>query len=271
MSNIENNNVLFCTGIYKDGYGMIPKAVMKNKKISFEAKAVYAYICSYAGSGGKAFPSLQKICEELGISEKRLYKYRKELVDNGLIIISKERLGSKYSSNIYTIVNDPKLELSESDSKENNQNEPSQIGHVQNGNVQNGHVQYEPCRNVGTISNILTSNNKKENKKEKSTNLDKLILAYTENKNLQQTLIDFIKMRKTIKKPVTDRALKAIFKRLDIFAKNDNEKIAILEKSIMNCYQGVFPLTKEDFVPASKPKVESNLNNKPKFILKEDM
>ena len=270
---MEDNNVLFCTGIYRDGYGMIPKAVMKNKDISVEAKALYAYICSYAGSGGKAFPSLQKICEELGMSEKRLYKYRNELIANNLIIVSKERIGSKYSSNIYTLVSEPKKEepKAEEENSEKKEVEPSQIEHVQNGNVQNGHVQNEPRRNVGTISNILISNNNKEKyKKEKPTSLEKIISAYTEDKELKDTLIDFIKMRKTIKKPVTDRALNAILKKLDNIAttKSIKEKVLILEQSIMNCYQGVFPLKADEIVQLNK-KSETQANYK--IHLEEDM
>ena len=49
-------------------------------------------------------------------------------------------------------------------------------------------------------------------------------------------------MRKTIKKPVTDRSLKLTLNKLDQYGKNDLEKIEILENSIMNCWQGVFEL-----------------------------
>ncbi|WP_294379048.1 helix-turn-helix domain-containing protein [uncultured Clostridium sp.] len=49
----------------------------------------------------------------------------------------------------------------------------------------------------------------KENiKKEKGTNLDKIINSYSDNEELINTICDFLKMRKAIKKPMTDRALK---------------------------------------------------------------
>ena len=50
------------------------------------------------------------------------------------------------------------------------------------------------------------------------------------------------KMRKTIKKPITDRGLKGILTKLNQYGRNDLEKIEILENSIMNCWQGVFEL-----------------------------
>lgn len=36
--------------ILSKGYGMIPKLVMQSD-ISIEAKAIYAYMCSFAGNG----------------------------------------------------------------------------------------------------------------------------------------------------------------------------------------------------------------------------
>ena len=59
---------------------------------------------------------------------------------------------------------------------------------------------------------------------------------------LQETINDFAEMRKSIKKPLTKRAIKILEKKLDRLAKTDQEKIEILEQSILNCWQGVFPL-----------------------------
>lgn len=66
-----------------------------------------------------------------------------------------------------------------------------------------------------------------------------------ENKLLIQALNEFKEMRSKIKKPLTDRALTLTIDKLNKLAANDNEKIEILNQSIMNCYQGVFPLKKE--------------------------
>ena len=49
-------------------------------------------------------------------------------------------------------------------------------------------------------------------------------------------------MRKTIKKPITDRALKGILNKLDKLSNNNQIKIEILEQSIERCWIGVFPL-----------------------------
>ena len=69
-------------------------------------------------------------------------------------------------------------------------------------------------------------------------------------------------MRSTIKKPLTDRALKGILNKLDNFANDDLEKVEILENSIMNCWQGVFEL-KNKKVPVGAGTVNKNINVNP--------
>ena len=82
---------------------------------------------------------------------------------------------------------------------------------------------------------------KKKEKKKKTSSLDEIINNYTSNLELQETLQDFLKMRKAQKKPMTDRALKTLLKKLDTLATNDEEKIERLEESICNCWLTVYP------------------------------
>lgn len=64
--------------------------------------------------------------------------------------------------------------------------------------------------------------------------------------DFESTLLEFQKMRKTIKKPMTENAVKLLKKELDKLAPWDEEmQIAIMNKSIMNCWLWVFAL-KED-------------------------
>ena len=69
-----------------------------------------------------------------------------------------------------------------------------------------------------------------------------------------------MKMRKSIKKPVTERALKGILNKLDKLATTDDIKIKILENSIENCWQGVFPL-KDNFSNYNSNKHKDNNNS----------
>ena len=109
-----------------------------------------------------------------------------------------------------------------------------------------------------TLDNNTLSNNieiKKE-RKNKSKSYDEQIAEYTGNEELQDALKAFIQMRAFIKKPMTEYALKLMLKKLDEMENTDNTKIAILNQSITNNWQGIFPLkdgnTKHEKQPEKK-------------------
>lgn len=69
---------------------------------------------------------------------------------------------------------------------------------------------------------------------------------YPNDEKLNQAFLDFMKMRKSIKKPMTDRAITRAMNSLQRLAGNDNDlAIKILEQSIFHCWQDVYEL-KED-------------------------
>ena len=138
----------------------------------------------------------------------------------------------------------------------------SEINPIGYGNKSDRGTEINPEQKISLLNNTSLLNNKKE-KKKKRTDLDVLINEYTSNSFLQETIIDFIKMRKSIKKPVTERALKGILNKLDKLATTDDIKIKILENSIENCWQGVFPLKKDNFsnYNSNKHKNKDNSNS----------
>lgn len=84
-----------------------------------------------------------------------------------------------------------------------------------------------------------------EQKKEKTTSIDDIINDYTQNPELIASMKAFLKHRKALKSPMTDNALSLSLKKLDKLAKNDAEKIAIIEQSIERGWKGLFPLKAE--------------------------
>ena len=95
-------------GVNFKGFGVIPKFVMMDVDISLEAKAIYAYFCSFAGSGNTAFPSRNKILSDLSISKDAYYKHFKMLTENGYITVERPRNNNVYGKNVYTLVSNPK-------------------------------------------------------------------------------------------------------------------------------------------------------------------
>lgn len=100
-------NELKLTGIWSQGYGNIPKLVMRDTNLSIEAKGLYAYLRSFSGAGNTAFPSVELICHDLQISEKRFRKGKDALIESGYITVKRERVPNGFSKNIYELTDFP--------------------------------------------------------------------------------------------------------------------------------------------------------------------
>ena len=117
------------------------------------------------------------------------------------------------------------------------------------------------CKHDVSKSTQSKVNKTKVNKKESKVNeIKELIDKYTSNEDLIDSINGFIEMRKAIKKPLTDRALKIMLNKLSTLASTEDDKIKILENSIMNNWQGIFALKEQDKVKeVVKPKeIEGN-------------
>ena len=79
-------------------------------------------------------------------------------------------------------------------------------------------------------------------RKNKKTEYDVLIENYTDNIELRNTIYEFIKMRKGIKKPITSYGLKKMLNKLDRLASDDDTKAQILDQSIEHSWNGIFEL-----------------------------
>jgi hypothetical protein len=104
---------------------------------------------------------------------------------------------------------------------------------VDNSVSNQGVTNKSPCLN----QEVTTNKNDKNDKNDKKY---KYIYEFTQNKLLIKTIIDFIKMRNEIKKPMTDRALELMLNKLITLSKHEEMQIKILENSIQNCWQGIF-------------------------------
>lgn len=101
-------NILAMRGLFTKGYGLIPKKIMVDDRLDIEAKAIYAYLMSYAGAGETAYPSVSLMLKHLKISEKTYYKYFRQLTNSGYIKVTQAKSGdNKFMNNIYEIVADP--------------------------------------------------------------------------------------------------------------------------------------------------------------------
>ncbi|MBS6395850.1 MAG: helix-turn-helix domain-containing protein [Clostridiales bacterium] len=80
--------------------------VMRNNQLSPEAKAIYAYLSSIAGSGDSCYPSVETMQKELCMSKNRLMKHMGQLIAFGVVEKARERNGNIYGRNIYKITHE---------------------------------------------------------------------------------------------------------------------------------------------------------------------
>ena len=93
--------------------------------------------------------------------------------------------------------------------------------------------------NLKNEENIFEQKNKIY---EKENSFDALIEKYTQNENLRFELKEHLKTRKLKKAALSNHALELSFRKLDLLSNSDDEKIEIVQESIMNSWIGFFPL-----------------------------
>lgn len=94
--------------------------------------------------------------------------------------------------------------------------------------------------NKQNTKELNTNEYKEKNIKKESVN--SVIAEYTENKDLQDALHDFVDMRTKVRKPLTVRAMKLSLNELDKLAVDDVTKIAIVNQSIVHSWLTFYKL-----------------------------
>lgn len=85
----------------------------------------------------------------------------------------------------------------------------------------------------------------KKHKGAKAPGVADLITDFSPDEEVQQALRDFTEMRRSIKKPLTPRAMKAVLKRLQELSTRPDQQVRILEQSIEHDWQTVYALKEE--------------------------
>lgn len=157
-------------------------------------------------------------------SEKQIRKALTHLIDEGILITGNYNKLSFDRTLWYTITEKGKCIFP--------------VGQMEMTKKSNGNdLEGEPIPNINT--NINSNDNKKERKKQ---TYEDIISQYVKNEDVILAVYDFIKMRKMIKKPLTDRALHMILKKLVGFSNDPQEQVKILENSINGCWQNIYAL-----------------------------
>lgn len=101
---MENNKIVL-SGIFSEGYGIIPKKLMKAQDIKSTTKLILCYLLSYTGAGVTCFPQIKNICADLSISKSTFLRCISEAIDNDYLQKHQENRGQHIGKkNIYELL-----------------------------------------------------------------------------------------------------------------------------------------------------------------------
>lgn len=210
---------------------------LRDKNLTLKAKGLLSVILSLPDDWKYSVAGLAAICKEGTSAVKSALQ---ELTDAGYVTVTKLYPNQTETGRIeyvYDIHERPQATR-----KQGIENLPLESQQVEN--------QAQLSTEEPSTDKSTTNNKKKEGKR---AGYDEIIDSYTENGELRSALVEFVKMRKMMKKPLTNKALSLLLtskKGLDGLASTDAEKIDIVNQTIMHSWQGFFPL-KDD--GGSKP------------------
>lgn len=214
-------------------YAIIPANVRYDKDLVPNAKLLYGEITALCNEKGYCWASNQYFAELYNVSDRTIKNWISQLADKGYIQRSvKYREGAKgIEQRKLFIGRENNFTTSGNyfpDPRENNFTPPSENNF--------------PVNNTSINNTFNNTNIYKGKKKQKSETVNSVIAEYTENKDLQDALHDFVDMRTKARKPLTVRAMKLSLNELDKLAVDDVTKIAIVNQSIVHSWLTFYKL-----------------------------
>ena len=92
---------------FKSGYGLVYCSVMRDKSLTPEAKAIYAYLCAFAGAGETCYPSTGLMQSELKMSKDRFYRHIVYLERAGIVTKERTKNGNRWGPILYKLNHSP--------------------------------------------------------------------------------------------------------------------------------------------------------------------
>lgn len=241
-------------------YTVMSNYHLRDKNLSLKSKGLLSVILSLPDDWEYSIEGLVSICVE---NETAIKSALNELKKYGYLVVNKLLPNQTKSKKIEYVYNVYEKPIGNNQEVENQEVENQGVGFLGVGflGVENQEVENQGQLNTN-ILNTKELNTNESNKEEEKVlpkgNTHREIQrkntshVYYPDELLNNAFLEFIKMRVKIKKPLTDRAIELCMKKLEELStpeysdSMDNDlAIKILEQSIMNCWQGVFPLKEE--------------------------
>lgn len=215
------------------GFTVMSNYHFQDKEISLKAKGLLGLMLSLPSNWDYSVNGLVAIIKE---NKAAVQSALKELEEHKYLKRTRVQDETGRFDYVYDIYEKPydKLPWTENQCTENQctenrctENQPQINTNKQSTNKQN-------------TKELSTNEYKEKNIKKESVN--SVIAEYTENKDLQDALHDFVDMRTKARKPLTARAMKLSLNKLNELALDDVTKIAIVNQSIVHSWLTFYKL-----------------------------
>ena len=227
--------------VNRENYIVIQGFMIKDLKLKGTELLTYAAIYGFTQSERQTYTgSLQYLAEWTNSTRQGVLRCLKSLVEKGFIEKTDVyKNGVKFceyrSNNVNTLLNKCERGVNK-----------SLTGGV-NKSLTNNIV-------IENIEDIIDDNKEIKKEKKKVANGYDAILGEIEDESLRDLFGEYIKMRKMIKSPMTDRALKMLVAKVFELEPTETERQKrLLETAIINNWKSVYPL-KDDKASFGNPK-----------------
>lgn len=193
---------------------------------------------------GQKLTSIEHLADDVGLTFQQTRTALKKLKSTHEITIK--------TTNKNTLITIEKFNNYQFEIDENNKQNNKQFNNLITNNQQTNNKQITTNKNEKNDNN---DNIKKEKNKKRKT-FEEVLAENNCSEELEITVRDFIDMRKTIKKPMTSKALELLFRNLEKLTNLEEEKIAILNQSIEHGWQTVYPLKTNNMRNSSKSEIK---------------
>lgn len=234
--------------IKNENYTTMCNTHLRDKNLSLKAKGLLSMMLSLPDKWHYSVKGLEGICKE---SKNTINSVLNELEDNNYLVRRRRYCNGKISEWEYIIF-------------ENNENHDEELLHLKNEDIENEDIEIQDIENRDVYKITKELNTKELNTNEykekniKKESVNSVIAEYTENKDLQDALHDFVDMRTKVRKPLTVRAMKLSLNELDKLAVDDVTKIAIVNQSIVHSWLTFY-------------KLQNNNNNGQRQLTRKEM
>ena len=215
----------------------------RDKNLSWKAKGLLSTILSLPEDWDYSLTGLTALSKDGRDSSNAAIK---ELEKNGYLLRRQIRENGKIIDWEYIVFEKPVTDLSDTEKPQTEKPVTDfpqlEKPHVENPKQLNTNIQ---SNNISITKELNIKEKESVNTKEKEKSIDEVIALQKEK--LQEPLREFVKMRKSIKKPITTHGLELVISKLrKLSGGHISVAEEIINQSIMNGWQGVFALKGED-------------------------